>query len=131
MERVKKTIKKFLIPLEKFLILQFLLLTFKYVIQTSKTTIYPKLNDIFFPALLLVINKLKIVREDNSFANEFKLVEKFLNTIDQQVGYLVDIGASNGINQSSTLKLLINPITPLNVVVLSQERIALSNSIRT
>jgi len=108
MKRDKKIIKKLLIPLEKFLILQFLWLVYKYVIQTSKSTIYPKLRDIFIPSLESVINKLKIVREDNSFANEFKIVENFLDKIGPQNFYLVDIGASNGVNQSSTLKLLIN-----------------------
>jgi hypothetical protein len=101
-------IKIFLIPLEKFLILQFPFLVFNYLIKTSKSSIYPRLKDVFIPLLELVVNKLKIVREDNSFANEFKIVENFLDRICRQSGYLVDIGASNGVNQSSTLKLLIN-----------------------
>jgi hypothetical protein len=61
---------------------------------------------IFLQAIRLVVNKLKIIRADNSYLGEFKLIENTLKTINLSNKYLVDIGASDGITQSSTVKFL-------------------------
>ena len=54
----------------------------------------------------LVLNKLKISRSDNFLANESQIINKILCKTDVRDRILVDIGASDGIAQSSIIKLL-------------------------
>jgi hypothetical protein len=103
-----RTLKRTLAPLEEILIIQFLYLATRYFFKQNKQTIYPKLSKIIKSLFELASNKFKIVRKDNSFANEFQVIERTLNIIGHHNRYLVDIGASDGITQSSTSKLLIH-----------------------
>jgi hypothetical protein len=98
-------IKKFLIPLEKFLALEFTWLVTNYFLKRKIN--YPKISLIYRQAILLVDGKLKIIRADNSNLGEFKIIKETINTIRFPNKYLVDIGASDGITQSSTIKLLV------------------------
>ena len=69
-------------------------------------------NDLvgLFPVLRasieIVINRFNIARSENSFANEFKTMERLVSKIGPHNHYLVDIGASDGITQSSTVNFL-------------------------
>jgi hypothetical protein len=56
----------------------------------------------------LTANKLKIIRKDNSFAGETQAIQDILSKIGDHSSYLVDIGASDGITQSSTVKFLVD-----------------------
>lgn len=51
---------------------------------------------------------MKVVRKDNSFANEAATLEETLNKLDSKSRFLVDIGAADGIRQSSTAHFLNN-----------------------
>jgi hypothetical protein len=97
--------KAVLSPLNKFVALEFVWLFAKYF--CSKKENYPNINLIFRRSIDSIINKLKIVRIDNSFAGETPTLQKILKKIEYQDSYLVDIGASDGITQSSTVKFLI------------------------
>jgi hypothetical protein len=102
--RIVNSAKKFFAPLEKFLTLEFVWLVTIYF--RKRKINYPKISLIFLQAIRLVVNKLKIIRADNSYLGEFQVIENTLNTINLPNKYLVDIGASDGITQSSTVKLL-------------------------
>lgn len=101
-------IKNFLAPLNKFLALEFLWLIVKYFFQRKNKINYPKISVIFWHMIALTVNKLKIIRTDNSFAGEFSTIWNILSRIDDDFRYLVDIGASDGITQSSTVKFLVD-----------------------
>jgi hypothetical protein len=58
----------------------------------------------------VVSNRLKSTRTDNSFANEFGTIDQTLKKLRIHGGFLVDIGAADGIRQSSTSNFL-NKIT--------------------
>jgi hypothetical protein len=98
--------KKYFLFLEKFKFLNVLQLTIKYYFKSNKNQNYPKISQIFASAFAGVTNMLKISRRDNSFANEYKIIDKILAKIHAENKVLVDIGASDGITQSSTSKLL-------------------------
>ena len=80
----------------------------KYFVQRKQINSHPKINLIFRRSIELIINKLKVIRIDNSFAGETQGILNILNQIDDQCHYLVDIGASDGITQSSTVKFLVD-----------------------
>lgn len=63
---------------------------------------------IYRQSILLIVNKLKIIRTDNSYLGEFQVIQEIIDKISAHNKYLVDIGASDGITQSSTVKLLID-----------------------
>jgi hypothetical protein len=100
--------KKILSPLNKFIAVEFVWLFAKYIVQRRKMNSYPKINLIFRRSIELIVNRLKIIRADNSFAGETLAIQNILNKIDDQCHYLVDIGASDGITQSSTVKFLVD-----------------------
>ena len=54
------------------------------------------------------MNNLKVIREDNSFAGETQAIQNILSKIGDHSRFLVDIGASDGITQSSTVKFLVD-----------------------
>lgn len=101
-------IKEILSPLNKFIALEFMWLFAKYFVQRKKMNSYPKIYLIFRCSIELIVNKLKIIRIDNSFAGETLGIQNILDKIDDQCHYLVDIGASDGITQSSTVKFLVD-----------------------
>lgn len=101
-------IKYILSPLNKFLALEFLWLIVKYLVQRKNGSNYPKFHVIFKHVVELTVNKLKIVRKDNSFAGETQAIQNILSKVGDHCRYLVDIGASNGITQSSTVKFLVD-----------------------
>jgi|LakMenE18May11ns_1017448.scaffolds.fasta_scaffold9937618_2 hypothetical protein len=101
-------IKYILGPLNKFLALEFLWLMVKYLAQRKNQSNYPKFHFIFRRIIELIVNKLKIVRKDNSFAGETQAIQNILSRIGDHCYYLVDIGASDGITQSSTVKFLVD-----------------------
>ena len=103
---MKNHIKKFFLPLEKFKLLIILQLTLKYLFKSRNNRNYPRITEVLSTLFGLVINKLKISRSDNSFANESQIINKILGKIDVGDRILVDIGASDGVTQSSTVKLL-------------------------
>ncbi len=51
---------------------------------------------------------MKIVRSDLSYASEFEIIQKILKEIPDDLKFLVDIGASDGITQSSTIKFILD-----------------------
>lgn len=103
-----KWIKAILSPLNKFMALEFVWLFAKYLVKRKQMNNFPRINLIFRRSIKLIVNKLKIIRFDNSFAGETQEILNILNQIDDQCHYLVDIGASDGITQSSTVKFLVD-----------------------
>ena len=101
-------IKYILGPLNKFLALEFVWLMVKYLVQRKNKDTYPKLHSIFTRIIELTVNKLKIIRTDNSFAGETQAIQNIVSKIGDHPHYLVDIGASDGITQSSTVKFLVD-----------------------
>ena len=57
-------------------------------------------------SIQMFTNRLKIVRKENSFAGEGKVLQETMNKLGISGGYLVDIGAADGIRQSSTSEFL-------------------------
>jgi len=80
----------------------------KYLAQITSKNNYPKLNLILRDVIELTVNKLKIIRKDNSFAGETEAIQNILSKLGDHSRYLVDIGASDGITQSSTVKFLVD-----------------------
>ena len=99
-------LKKILAPLEKYQILETGWLWLKYRRARRSEKSLPSLSFILLKAVALFTNRLKIVRRDNSFAGEHLTLAKTLTELDIQEGYLVDIGAADGIRQSSTVGFL-------------------------
>jgi hypothetical protein len=99
-------LKTRLAPLEKSKIIEMIWLSSKYKRFQRNNIQHPPLSGLLIKALELVKNRLKISRTDNSFANEFRTVRSILGKIELKNHYLVDIGAADGIHQSSTSKLL-------------------------
>lgn len=99
---MKKKFRSILELFERFLLAELVWLTTKYL-RRSKN--YPELKPIrwvFRKNLEMLVTRLKIVRTDNSFANESENIERTLREIGVSDKYLVDIGAADGIRQSST-----------------------------
>ncbi|CAM8619669.1 hypothetical protein MCEMSE18_00029 [Candidatus Planktophila versatilis] len=103
---MKKTVRGVLELFEKFIFAEFIWLTVKYL-RRSKT--YPNLQPLGWvirKSIELLVNRLKVVRNDNSFANESEIIRNILSKIDLSDNFLVDIGAADGIRQSSTSHFL-------------------------
>lgn len=105
---MKKIAKRLLYPFEKYLFIELLWLSGKYFKKARHLDTYPKLGNIFKQSLYLVNNKLKIVRKDLSYASEYENIQKILKKIPNDLNFLVDIGASDGITQSSTVKFILD-----------------------
>jgi len=100
---MKIHIKKLFLPLEKLKLLIIVYLISKYFFKSKNNQNYPRITEVLSSVFGLVINKLKISRSDNSFANESQIVYEILCKIDVGDKILVDIGASDGVTQSSTV----------------------------
>jgi hypothetical protein len=99
-------IKKWLAPLEDIQFLETSWLTLKYYRAKKSNKSLPSISFILLKAVELFTNRLKIVRKDNSFAGEHLILAKTMADLDIANGYLVDIGAADGIRQSSTVGFL-------------------------
>jgi hypothetical protein len=64
------------------------------------------INRLMRSAIQIFVNRLKVVRKENSFASEGKILQETMNKLGISSGYLVDIGAADGIRQSSTSEFL-------------------------
>ncbi len=99
---MKKIIHKLLAPFERFIVAELLWMVSKYLRTNSKDSKLKPLRWLVRKSLESLINRMKLVRGDNSFANESIELKKILDTLDIEDNYLVDIGAADGIRQSST-----------------------------
>lgn len=94
-----------LVPLLRFHVIESIWLVAKYKNFQRKNSNHSTLLKLITEASKMLTNRLKISRTDNSFANENQIINNLLEEIDLKNQYLVDIGAADGIRQSSTLKL--------------------------
>lgn len=101
-----RRIKRWLSPLEDFQLLETTWLSLKYRKARKSNKSLPRLSFIFLKSVELFTNRLKIVRKDNSFAGEHSILAETMKKLDIGDGYLVDIGAADGIRQSSTVGFL-------------------------
>lgn len=99
-------IKKWLAPLEDIQLLETSWLTWKYFRAKKSNKSLPSISYILLKAVELYTNRLKIVRTDNSFAGEHLSLAETMANLEIANGYLVDIGAADGIRQSSTVGFL-------------------------
>lgn len=99
-------IKKWLAPLEDIKIFETAWLTLRYSLARRSNKSLTALSHLFIEAVGLFTNRLKIVRKDNSFAGQQQLLAETMKNMNVENGYLVDIGAADGIRQSSTVGLL-------------------------
>jgi hypothetical protein len=101
-----RQMKKWLAPLEEIQTFETVWLILKYSLVRKSNKSLPELSHIFTKAVELFTNRLKIVRKDNSFAGEHQILVETMKNIHIEEGYLADIGAADGIRQSSTLGFL-------------------------
>lgn len=99
-------LKRILSPLEKFLIIETVWLMLKYAKNRRREKNLKSLHWLIQKSTEMFTNRLKIVRKENSFAGEGKVLQKTMNKLGISGGYLVDIGAADGIRQSSTSEFL-------------------------
>lgn len=99
---MKKTIRNLMQPFEKFLVVELVWLITKYLRESRNMPNLKSMRWLVRRTVELFISRLKIVRKDNSFANESEIIEKIVNQIELRDNFLVDIGAADGIRQSST-----------------------------
>lgn len=94
--------RRFFARFEKFIFAELLWMVAKYLRASLSNPNLKPLRWIIRKNLELLINRTKVIRADNSFANESKTLKEILDTLDTSENYLVDIGAADGIRQSST-----------------------------
>lgn len=99
-------LKRILSPLEKFQIIETVWLMLKYTKNRRQEKNLESLNWLILKSIQMFTNRLKIVRKENSFAGEGKILQETMNKLGIAGGYLVDIGAADGIRQSSTSQFL-------------------------
>jgi len=102
MKLIKKSLKIFL----RFPVFELVWLIAKYSIYQRRNKSTARKKNLIAEVTKLFINRLKVSRADNSFANENETIGELLSEINLVNHYLVDIGAADGTRQSSTLKLL-------------------------
>ena len=107
LRKMTKTIKKIFLPFERFITVELLWMTFKYLIARQSNHSLKPFSWLVRKNTETLINRTKIVRKDNSFANESETLEAIFTNINVQERFLVDIGASDGIRQSSTSLFLV------------------------
>lgn len=105
---MKTAIRKLISPMEKYLFAELIWMGFKYTKKRRENPLLKPLSWMIRKNVEILINRMKIVRKDNSFANEAGTLEEILKKLDLQSQYLVDIGAADGIRQSSTAHFLNN-----------------------
>lgn len=76
---------------------------YKYLIPSRRDSSLKTLGWLIRKSAELLVNRLKVVRIDNSFANETETIEKILSKLTIECNFLVDIGAADGVRQSSTV----------------------------
>lgn len=103
---MRNRIKSWLAPLEDVQILETLWLSLKYIWVRKSNKHFPAMTEILIKTIELFTNRLKIVRKDNSFAGEHQILDETMKSQEITSGYLVDIGAADGIRQSSTVGFL-------------------------
>ncbi len=101
-----KIVRKTLAPLSKHLIFRFLWSSMRYSTKRKNLIGVVGILSVLRASVEIVINRFNLARSENSFANEFKTIERLVSKISEHNHYLVDIGASDGITQSSTVKFL-------------------------
>lgn len=99
-------LKRILSPLEKFLVIETLWLMLKYANNRRQDKNLKSLYWLIKKTIQMFANRLKVVRKENSFAGEGKILQETMNKLGISGGYLVDIGAADGIRQSSTSEFL-------------------------
>jgi hypothetical protein len=102
------SLKRILSPLEKFLLIETLWLMLKYANNRRRDKNLKSLYWLIKKTIQMFANRLKVVRKENSFAGEGKILQETMNKLEISGGYLVDIGAADGIRQSSTSEFLKN-----------------------
>ena len=105
-EKALIRLKRILSPLEKFLIIETVWLMLKYAKNRRREKNLKSLHWLIQKSVQMFTNRLKIVRKENSFAGEGKILQETMNKLGISGGYLVDIGAADGIRQSSTSEFL-------------------------
>lgn len=105
---MKTILRKLISPLEKYLLAELVWMAIKYTKNRRTKSSLKTLRWMLRKCLELFINRMKIVRKDNSFANEATTLEDVLNQFHPKGKFLVDIGAADGIRQSSTAHFLNN-----------------------
>jgi hypothetical protein len=104
---MKSKLKMILTPLLRKKKIEFIWLIMKYVKAPDDNQFFKKpLIDLVGEARELLANRLKIIRTDNSFANEGAVIQENFEQLKIEKGFLVDIGAADGIRQSSTNRFL-------------------------
>ena len=98
--------RKALQPFEKFLLAELIWMMSKYQRTSSKNHNIKSLRWLIRKNTELLVNRMKIVRGDNSFANESEAIEQIFGKLLIEEKYLVDIGAADGIRQSSSAVFL-------------------------
>ncbi len=99
-------LKRILSPLEKLQIIETVWLMLKYAKNRRQDKNLKSLHWLIQKSIQMFTNRLKIVRKENSFAGEGKILQETMNKLGISGGYLVDIGAADGIRQSSTSEFL-------------------------
>lgn len=105
---MNKTIRKLLSPFEKYLWAEIVWMVIKYIRNKRANSELKSLRWVLRKNCELFVNRMKVVRQDNSFANEAATLEKILHQLEIKEKFLVDIGAADGIRQSSTARFLNN-----------------------
>lgn len=100
------SLKRILSPLEKFLVIETLWLMLKYANNQRKDENLKPLSWLLKKAIQMFATRLKVVRKENSFAGEGRILQETMNKLEISGGFLVDIGAADGIRQSSTSEFL-------------------------
>ncbi len=99
-------IKKAFAPFEKYLLLETGWLIFSYKIKHRKNPTIKKISWMLREITAIFVNRLKIVRMDNSYAGEHQALSDAMNKLGITEGHLIDIGAADGIRQSSSVNFL-------------------------
>ena len=103
---MRNCFRKALQPFEKFILAELIWMMSKYLRARSRNQKIKPLNWLIRKNIELLVNRMKIVREDNSFANESAAIEQIFEKLVIDEKYLVDIGAADGIRQSSSAVFL-------------------------
>jgi hypothetical protein len=103
---MRNCVRKALQPFEKFISAELIWMMSKYLRARSRNQKIKPLRWLIRKNIELLVNRMKIVREDNSFANESAAIEQIFEKLMIEEKYLVDIGAADGIRQSSSALFL-------------------------
>ena len=103
---MRNCFRKTLQPFEKFISAELIWMTSKYLRARSRNQNVKPLRWLIRKNIELLVNRMKVVREDNSFANESAAIEQIFEKLVIEEKHLVDIGAADGIRQSSTALFL-------------------------